>query len=280
MAPSTLGFLGGGQMATAIARGVVRAGLVDGSALVFTEPNGSQADKLKQLFPEAVVFSSSSELFDRCHRVILAVKPQVLESIRSSIATHVQPHHLIVSIAAGIPLAKLSHWFRTERIARVMPNTPCQVLHGACGIAFGHGMTGEDKDWCDGVFRAVGSVVHVSDDQLHAVTGVSGSGPAYVLLMIEALSDGGVSAGLSRDVALQLATQTVLGAAAMVQSTGLHPAVLREQVTSPAGTTIAALKMLEKGAFRSTVMDAVQAATQRSRELAGPDTPNPIAGLR
>jgi pyrroline-5-carboxylate reductase len=131
-------------------------------------------------------------------------------------------------------------------------------------------LTEEDKRWCDQVFRSVGTVVHVTDEQLHAVTGVSGSGPAYVLMMIEALSDGGVAAGLSREVALQLAAQTVLGAAAMVQSTGVHPAILREQVTSPAGTTIAAIQALEKGAFRSTVIQAVLAATERSKELAGP----------
>jgi pyrroline-5-carboxylate reductase len=125
-----------------------------------------------------------------------------------------------------------------------------------------------DRQWTEKVFRSVGAVVQVSDEQLHAVTGVSGSGPAYVLMFIEALSDGGVAAGLSREIALQLATQTVLGAASMVQHTGIHPAVLREQVTSPAGTTIEALKILEKGALRSAVIEAVLAATNRSKELA------------
>ena len=214
--------------------------------------------------------SSAESLFERCHRLILAVKPQVLEGIASPLSHRVTPHHHLVSIAAGIPLSKLTHWFRTERITRVMPNTPCQNLQGASGVAHAHGVNDEDRAWITRVFQSVGLVVQVTDEQLHAVTGVSGSGPAYVLMMIEALSDGGVAAGLSREVSLKLATQTVLGAAAMVQQTKVHPAVLREQVTSPAGTTIEALKILEKGSFRSTVIEAVLAATNRSKELAGP----------
>lgn len=270
MSQIAIGFLGGGQMATAIANGVVVAGLARPEELMFCDPNASQIERLQQRFPGCSVVDSAEKLFAQCHRVVLAVKPQVLESVASPLSLHVQPHHLLVSIAAGIPLSKLTHWFRTERIARVMPNTPCQNLQGASGITVAHGLSDDDKAWVDRLFRSVGTVVHVHEEQLHAVTGVSGSGPAYVLMMIEALSDGGVAAGLSRDVALQLAAQTVLGAAAMVQSTGLHPAVLREQVTSPAGTTIAAIGVLERGAFRSTVMQAVLAASNRSKELAGP----------
>ncbi|MFN9508790.1 MAG: pyrroline-5-carboxylate reductase [Planctomycetota bacterium] len=264
------GFLGGGQMATAIAKGVVHAKVAAPSALAFYEPSAEQVAKIKNLFPEASLASSASELFDRSHRLILAVKPQVLEGIAMGLAQHVTPHHHLISIAAGIPLAKLTQWFRTERFTRVMPNTPCQCLQGASGIAHSHGVSDQDKEWTDRVFRSVGTVVGVTDEQLHAVTGVSGSGPAYVLMMIEALSDGGVASGLSREVALKLATQTVLGAATMVQQTQVHPAILREQVTSPAGTTIEALKVLESGAFRSTVMQAVIAATNRSKELSGP----------
>jgi len=264
------GFLGGGQMATAIAKGVVQSQVAAAQSIAFYEPNAEQATKIQRLYPGAFLASSANELFDRCHRLILAVKPQVLEGISMGLAPHTTPHHHLISIAAGIPLAKLTQWFRTERITRVMPNTPCQCLQGASGIAHGSGVGQEDREWTDRVFRSVGTVVQVTDDQLHAVTGVSGSGPAYVLMMIEAMSDGGVASGLSREVALQLATQTVLGAAAMVQQTQVHPAILREQVTSPAGTTIEALKTLEDGAFRGTVIAAVLAATRRSRELAGP----------
>lgn len=150
-----------------------------------------------------------------------------------------------------------------------MPNTPCQSLAGASGIAMATAVSSQDFDWCQSIFTAVGKVVRVTDDQLHGVTGVSSSGPAYVLMMIEAMSDGGVMAGLSRQASLELATQTVLGTAKMVQETGIHPAVLREQVTSPGGTTIAALSSMERAAFRSAVIDGVMAAVKRSRELAG-----------
>lgn len=268
MSEFEFGFLGGGQMATAIAKGVLQAEIAKSSAMAFFEPNQGQVQKLNQLFPSATITTSASELFNRCHRLVLAVKPQVLDGIANSLSQHVTPHHHLVSIAAGIPLNKLTQWFRTERITRVMPNTPCQNLQGASGIAHGSGVSESDRQWTEKVFRSVGTVVQVTDEQLHAVTGVSGSGPAYVLMLIEALSDGGVAAGLSREIALQLATQTVLGAASMVQQTGVHPAVLREQVTSPAGTTIEALKVLEKGAMRSVVIEAVLAATNRSKELA------------
>lgn len=270
MTTFALGLLGGGQMATAIAHGVLKAGWIEESTLLFCEPDANQVAKLRGRFPSAAIEASAAHLLDRCERVILAVKPQVLESIVSSLAPHVQPHHFLISIAAGIPLQKLTHWLRTERIARVMPNIAAQSLQGASGIAFGHGVGPQDREWCDHVFRSIGSVVHVQEDQLHAVTGISGSGPAYVLMMIEAMSDGGVMAGLPRDIALQLATQTVLGAAAMVQETGVHPAILREQVTSPAGTTIAALRVLEERGVRGAFLDAVVAAAERSRELAGP----------
>lgn len=270
MTTFAMGLLGGGQMATAIAQGVLKAGWIDESALLFCEPDANQVAKLRSRFPLAGFAENADRLLDRAERVVLAVKPQVLESIASSLSPHVRPHHLLISIAAGIPLQKLTHWLRTERVVRAMPNIAAQSLQGATGIAFAHGVEEADREWCDRVFRSIGRVVHVQEDQLHAVTGVSGSGPAYVLMMIEALSDGGVMAGLPRDIAIQLATQTVLGAAAMVQETGGHPAVLREQVTSPAGTTIAALRVLEQRGFRGAVLDAVMAATQRSRELAGP----------
>ncbi|MFO0013713.1 MAG: pyrroline-5-carboxylate reductase [Planctomycetota bacterium] len=270
MTTFAMGLLGGGQMATAIAQGVLKAGFIEESTLLFCEPDANQVAKLRGRFPSAGIEASAAKLLERCERVVLAVKPQVLEAIASSLAPHVLPHHFLISIAAGIPLQKMTHWLRTERIARVMPNIAAQSLHGASGIAFAHGVGEPDREWCDQVFRSIGSVVHVQEDQLHAVTGVSGSGPAYVLMMIEALSDGGVMAGLPRDIALQLASQTVLGAAAMVQETGVHPAILREQVTSPAGTTIAALRVLEERGFRGAVLDAVVAAAQRSRELSGP----------
>jgi pyrroline-5-carboxylate reductase len=262
------GFLGGGQMASAIGRGAVVSGIASNSEIAFFDTSPSQIRSLREKFPGSVLVESPSELFSQCNRIVLAVKPQTLADIAAGFKNLVTQEHLLVSIAAGVPLLKLASWFGTERIIRVMPNTPCQSLQGASGIACANAVTHDDSHWCESLFAAVGKVVRVSEDQLHAVTGVSGSGPAYVLMMIEAMSDGGVMAGLSRQAALELATQTVLGAAKMVQETGIHPAILREQVTSPAGTTIAALSTMERGGFRSSVIDGVMAAVKRSRELA------------
>ena len=269
MSSLQFGFLGGGQMATAIAKGAVQAGIAIDSEIVFFDTNADQIEVLKSKFPNCIIAKSPQELFERCLRVVLAVKPQTLVDIASKLQPLVTADHLLISIAAGISLSKLTSCFQTERIIRVMPNTPCQSLAGASGIASALAVTPEDYTWCKSLFEAVGIVVRVSDEQLHAVTGVSGSGPAYVLMMIEALSDGGVMAGLSRQAALELATQTVLGAAKMVQETGVHPAILREQVTSPGGTTIAALSSMERAGFRSAVIDGVMAAVKRSKELAG-----------
>jgi pyrroline-5-carboxylate reductase len=264
---NTIGFLGGGQMATAIAKGVVAAGVTQESDLTFYEPSSGQQMKLKELFPNCSLVDSAESLFAKANRILLAVKPQVLSEIAISLRPFAREDHLLVSIAAGISLKKLTSWFETDRVIRVMPNTPSQSRQGAAGIAAGKGVSPADAAWCESVFGAVGKFVRCTDEQLHAVTGVSGSGPAYVLMMIEAMSDGGVMAGLSRQTAMELAVQTVLGAAAMVQETGVHPAVLREQVTSPAGTTIAALATLERAGFRSAVIDAVMAATKRSQEM-------------
>jgi pyrroline-5-carboxylate reductase len=262
-----IGFLGGGQMASAIARGASRSQVAAESDLYFYEPSLAQQKRLKEAFPGCALCESTQQLFETCTRIVVAVKPQVLSDIATSLRKFIRPEHVLVSIAAGISLHKLSDWFGTSNIVRVMPNTPCQSGQGASGMAVGSGVSPEDSAWCESLFQAVGKIIRCTDEQLHAVTGVSGSGPAYVLMMIEALSDGGVMAGLSRQSALELAAQTVLGAAAMVQETGLHPAVLREQVTSPAGTTIAALASLERDGFRSAVIDAVMAAVKRSREL-------------
>lgn len=269
MTKLAFGFLGGGQMATAIARGAVQAGFVANSEIAFCDTNLPQTALLMEKFPGCELASSPAELFAKCDRIVLAVKPQTLVDISVGLSAYVKPNHLLISIAAGVSLSKLTSSLGSERIIRVMPNTPCQSLEGASGIAIATGVSLEDFEWCKSIFNAVGKVVRVTEDQLHGVTGVSGSGPAYVLMMIEALSDGGVMAGLSRQAALELATQTVLGTAKMVQETGTHPAILREQVTSPGGTTIAALSTMERAGFRSAVIDGVMAAVKRSRELAG-----------
>ncbi len=267
-ASNILGFLGGGQMATALARGGVSAGVFAAKDLVFCDPSSAQRDRLGQEFGEAKFASTPTELFRLANRVILAVKPQVLREIGSQLNAVSEKQHLIVSIVAGVSLHQLCEMLNSDRIIRVMPNTPCQVLAGASGIASGRGATADDIAWTEQLMNAVGVSVRVPDSAMHAVTAVSGSGPAYVLTMIEAMADGGVAAGLSREMAIQLAAQTVYGTAKMVLESKSHPAVMRDQVVSPAGTTIAALRVLEQSAFRSALIEAVMAATHRSQELA------------
>jgi pyrroline-5-carboxylate reductase len=269
MANDRLGFLGGGQMAMALAKGAVQSKIVQPKQLAFCEPVKQQQVRLEAEFPGCQIFHAAGELFSTCERIVLAVKPQVFKEIGSQLGSLTRSEHLYLSILAGFSLAQLSETLRSHRIVRVMPNTPAQVLAGASGMAFGGDVNDADRAWSEKLMKGVGLVVTTNDQSLHAVTGLSGSGPAYVLLVIEALSDGGVAAGLSREVATQLAIQTVLGTAKMAQESGLHPAALRDQVTSPGGTTIAALQVLESRGLRSALIEAVMAATQRSRQLAG-----------
>ncbi len=254
-------------MATALARGAIAAGVITSDLLDFCETNEAQRNRLRQSFPDCQVTDKAESLFNACPRIVLAIKPQVLHEIVGTIRPLVQAEHLIVSILAGVSLGTLSEWLGTERLIRVMPNTPCQVLSGASAMAADRGVSPDDLNWAQRLMSSVGICLQVSDSQLHAVTGLSGSGPAYVLTMIEALADGGVAAGLSREVAMTLATQTVFGTAKMLLETKTHPAILREQVASPAGTTMAGLRSLERHGIRSSLIEAVLAATHRSQEL-------------
>ncbi|MGN6544516.1 MAG: pyrroline-5-carboxylate reductase [Aureliella sp.] len=264
-----LAFIGGGQMATALASGAVSAGLLHERALAFAEPVASQREKLAERFPSARIVASAVDALPLTTRIVLSVKPQVLAAVCQSLRAEGCKEHLVISIAAGFSLASLETLLGSQRVVRVMPNTPAQVSAGASGISAGAGASEEDVTFVERLMSAVGLSVRVPDALMHAVTGLSGSGPAYVYLMIDALSDGGVAQGLPRELATRLAAQTVLGAAQMVLQTGLHPGQLRDQVTSPGGTTIAGLRALEAAGVRSGFIEAVAAATERSRELGG-----------
>ncbi len=264
-----IGFLGGGQMASALAAGAIKSHLLQEKDIVFYDPSLEAQARLKSSFPESMIVNHAAELFAHSQCVALAVKPQVLLKISGEIAPLVQTHHLLISVVAGVSLKKLEESLRSGRIIRVMPNTPCQIQVGASGIAASKGTSSEDRNWAEKLMSAVGIVEHVEDDLLHAVTGVSGSGPAYAFMIIDALADGGVAMGLPRKMAIRLAAQTLLGAADMVLKTGEHPAELKDRVASPAGTTMAAVEQLEKFGLRSALISAVRAATERSRELGG-----------
>lgn len=261
-----IGFIGAGQMASALAKGFVSGGLVVPSDIAAADPFPVALESFARAVGAISSCASNQELVDATDVVFLAVKPQNISTVAESI-TSVDGSKLLVSIMAGVPIRVLQDGFQTRRIVRVMPNTPCLVGQGASAFCLGEGVEDGDAELVQKLLNATGVVVQTSEPLIDTVTGLSGSGPAFVYQFIEALSDGGVRKGLPRDAATRLAAQTVLGAAAMVLQTGEHPGQLKDKVTSPGGTTIAGLHALENGGMRAAVMNAVAAATERSIEL-------------
>jgi pyrroline-5-carboxylate reductase len=262
-----IGFLGAGKMATALARGWMAAGLASADHIRASDPV-PQARKHFEAETGVPTASDNRDVVVASDLLVLAVKPQSMKGLLGEIRSSVTARHLIVSIAAGVPLKQLAEGLGGERrIIRVMPNTPCLVGASASGYCPSSAATADDVALIDRLLNAVGKAFRLPENLLDAVTGLSGSGPAFVYVIIDALSDGGVRVGLPRDVATVLAAQTVLGAAKMVLETGTHPHVLKDAVASPGGTTIAGLHALERGGLRAALMDAVEAATRRSQEL-------------
>ncbi|MGA2436321.1 MAG: pyrroline-5-carboxylate reductase [Bryobacteraceae bacterium] len=263
----TIGFLGAGKMATALAQGFVKAGFVTGRQIIASDPS----DTARAAFAKAVgakTTASNPEAVKFAQVLILAVKPDQAGGVLAGIRDHFTQKHLLVSIAAGVPLAKLEAGLGAgARLIRVMPNTPALVGASASAFAPGKSALAGDGELAQRLLSSVGVAFQVKESLLDAVTGLSGSGPAYVYLFIEGLSDGGVAAGLPREVATKLAAQTVLGAAKMVLETGQHPGALKDMVASPGGTTIEGIHELEKGKLRGTLMSAVRAATEKSKKL-------------
>jgi pyrroline-5-carboxylate reductase len=263
----TIGFLGAGKMATALASGFIHAELVGPKEILASDPH----DAARERFAEEVggeTTTSNTDVLKFANTVILAVKPNHVADVLSGLRGKFTSGHLLISIAAGVTLAKLEGALPVgARVIRVMPNTPALVGESASAFALGKNATTADGELANKLLSAVGIAFQVKEDLLDAVTGLSGSGPAYVYSFIEGLSDGGVAVGLPRDMATKLAAQTVLGAAKMILETGQHPRVLRDMVTSPGGTTIEGLHELEKGKLRDVVMNAVHAATEKSKKL-------------
>jgi pyrroline-5-carboxylate reductase len=260
-------FLGTGNMAEALLKGLLREGTVEPDEIVCSEPRPERREEIADRYGVEVT-SDNRAAAALADLLVLSVKPQVMDALLAEIAPAVQAGALVVSIAAGVPIAALARRLPTgTRIIRTMPNTPALVGAGATALARGPLATDADLTVVRALFEAVGTVVVVDEPLLDAVTGLSGSGPAFVFMAIEALADGGVKAGLPRAAALSLAAQTVMGAARLVLETGKHPGDLKDQVTSPGGTTIAGLHALEARGFRAALIEAVDAAARRSREL-------------
>jgi len=263
----TIGFLGTGKMATALAKGFIGAGLVTPKQVFGSDPvSAARVNFGKQT--GARILSSNVRVVEQASVLVLATKPDQTGAVLAEIRDRFTRRHLLISIAAGVPTSKLEAALpRDARVIRIMPNTPALVGASASGFALGKSATRADGDLAQRLFSALGVAFQLKESLLDAVTGLSGSGPAYVYQFIEALSDGGVATGLPRDVATKLAAQTVRGAAKMVLETGQHPGTLKDMVTSPGGTTIEGLHELEKGKLRGTVMSAVRAATEKSKKL-------------
>jgi len=263
----TLGFIGAGNMAAALVKGLLHAKVVPPEGIIVSDV---KPERLAQLKEEHGIRTTQDnhELVNVSDVVVLSVKPQVIDKVLTLIGGDVKSTQLVISGAAGVPVSALeSRLPEGTHVVRTMPNTPATVMAGATAIAPGTHATEEDLEVARALFTAVGRVVTLDESLLDAVTGLSGSGPAYIMLMIEAMADGGVKVGLHRDTALLLAAQTVYGSAKLLLETGEHPGRLKDMVTSPGGTAIAGLHTLESGGMRRTLIDAVEAATNRSAQL-------------
>jgi len=260
---SKIFFLGAGKMATAIAGGLVKSGLYKAEELAAFDVNAAAGAAFTKATGVAVCGLDAAS---KSEALLIAVKPQMIASALAPLSGKLGDK-LVISIAAGVPIEKISSLTGAKRIVRVMPNTPALVGAGAAAYAPGPGAAAEDAALVGKILGAVGTAFQVKEHDIDAVTGLSGSGPAYAFEFIQALADGGVAEGLPRDISVKLAAQTLLGAAKMVLESGKHPNELCDAVTSPAGTTSRGLELLAERAFHAAAMQAVRAAAQRSREL-------------
>jgi pyrroline-5-carboxylate reductase len=267
MLKEKIGFIGAGQMATALGQGFVKAGLIPAESLLASDPAAEARERFTQATGSQAT-ENNAQVAAQSDVIFLAVKPQQMAQVTAELKGSITGERLVVSIAAGVRLSVLAKGLGTSvRLVRVMPNTPCLVGQGACGFCLGQNGTAKDGQLVERLLGAVGIACQVDEKLLDAVTGLSGSGPAFVYTVIEALSDGGVRMGLPRNVATALAAQTVRGAAEMVTATGEHTGALKDRVCSPGGTTIAGIQALESAGLRAALMAAVESATRRSIEL-------------
>lgn len=263
----TVGFLGAGNMARALTKALLHANMVEPDRVIASDISDERLEAIADRFGIRTTFDNAEVV--RCADIlVLSVKPQVVDKVLPTIADNFRPDTLLISIVAGVRLKALAARLPKEaKIIRAMPNTPSMVLAGATALSAGPRVSGPEIQMTKQFFKTLGRAVVIDESLLDAVTGLSGSGPAYVMLMIEALADGGVKVGLHRETALTLAAQTVYGSAKLLLDSGEHPGRLKDMVTSPGGTAIAGLHTLESGGLRRTLMDAVENATRRAEQL-------------
>jgi pyrroline-5-carboxylate reductase len=265
----TIGFIGGGAMAEALISGVVETKLILPQRILVSDLSGERLDYLKQNYAVSTV-SDNAELVNNADLIIFAVKPQVAPKVLAEVGSEIKPNQTVVSIMAGLKISRIRHFVSGEvPLVRVMPNTPCLIREGVCAYSPSENCPPQMEKVVEQLLGAVGEVIRIEEEQMDAVTGLSGGGPAYIYVVMEALVDAGVHVGLSREVAKKLVFHTVSGAAQMALKTGKHIGELKDQVTSPGGTTIAGIRELERGRIRSDLYDCVIASVERSRELGG-----------
>ena len=267
LAAHTIGFIGAGNMAEAMIRGLLKGAHIAADRVVASGPRQERLDELGAKYGIRTTLSNR-DVAKAAGLLVLSIKPQIMDKVLREVGEHLKPGTLVVSIAAGIDTAAIEDAIPdTMRVVRAMPNTPALVGAGATAISAGKHASEADLATCRALFDAVGITVTLGEEHLDAVTGLSGSGPAYIFLILEALADAGVKVGLSRRNAQRLAAQTVMGSAKLLLDTDEHPGKLKDMVTSPGGTAIAGLHTLEQGGLRTTLINAVETATKRAREL-------------
>jgi pyrroline-5-carboxylate reductase len=267
LASHTIGFIGAGNMAEAMIRGLVRGNHVSADRIAASDPRQERLDELRTEYGIQVTMHNR-EVVQRCGLIVLSVKPQIMDKVLRDVGDQIKPGTLVVSVAAGVDTETIEEAVpEGVRVVRAMPNTPAMVGAGATAISPGKHASEADLATAKAMFDAVGITVVLDESLLDAVTGLSGSGPAYIFLILEALADAGVKVGLSRRNAQRLAAQTVMGSAKLLLETDEHPGRLKDMVTSPGGTAIAGLHTLEEGGLRTTLINAVETATKRAREL-------------
>ncbi len=266
----TIGFIGTGNMSSAMIRGMMSTGAYPAEEVVLFNRTSTKAEKIATEFKGMTVLGSEIEVLSGAKYVLLGVKPYQYQEVIEKIKPEITAEHVIITIAAGLSIENVRYWFGDDvKVARTMPNTPAQVMAAMTAVTFSDKFEPEERDWVLGFLKSFGAVEIIEEKLMDAVPAISGSAPAYMFQMIEAMADEGVRQGFQRDQAYRMAAQAMMGAGKMVLETGLHPGVLKDQVTSPGGTTIEALKTLEENGFRAAVMRAMASCTLKTTQLMG-----------